>query len=892
LLNRVSQTTFPTSPATYTTYTYDFRNNVIDSTDQAGHVAHNVYDLAGRLTSTTTANGTPQAATTSYTYYNDGRKATSADPNQNTTTYNYDPAGRLISMVDAQNNATQYAYDDAGNQIQVTDPKGHVTKQQYDARRRLTTITYDDKTTTQYSYDGPGNLTAVTDQANNTVNYTYDYANQLRSVIQTASPNPQNTTAYQYDADGNLINLTDANNHTTQDSFDFLNQLNLEAMPAGQTQTRTYDAAGNLQTLTDYNGKTTTYTYDTLNRLLSRTPDPSLVDTPESFTYTPTGKRATMTDASGTTIYTYDAQDRLQTKATPQGTLTYTYDAAGNVASMTSSNANGVSVGYTYDSLNRLATVVDNRLPVGQNTTTYSYDPASNLATVEYPNGLQSTFNYDTLNRVTALSNAAASYTYTLDGTVGNRTGVTEQLATQTHPRIVGWGYDNIYRLTNENISADPNSKTGSVTYGLDPVGNRLSLGLSQGANLPGIAPVQSGSISYDPDDRLSTETYDANGNTLTTGGKTFAYDFENRLKSMNNGAVTIQYDADGNRVAKTVNGVTTRYLVDTLNPTGYAQVVEEVTAGAVTRQYTYGLQRISQNQQIANAWTPGFYGYDGGGTVRLLTDSTGTVTDTYDYDAWGNTVNTTGSTPNVYLYRGEQYDLDLNLYYLRARYFNLLTGRFLTRDLYRGSAKDPLSLHKYLYASANPIGNYDSTGYANNITYALLYSRLVAVASPVITTVGLMARGQISLGINSFITSALVQDMIAMGEPEAGIKPDPIAARMRVSAAGTFLDMTTGRIISAVAVSGNNWKAFIADAVEDAGIVVVKLKNPLDYLPPGVTDKPLDAEAILVAWGQKMGYGVLSIAPAGQPICPSCWGLLQAMSNAQFLKLGFPIFF
>jgi RHS repeat-associated protein len=682
------------------TWFYDFRNNVIDSTDQAGHVAHNVYDLAGRLTSTTTANGTPQAATTSYTYYNDGRKATSADPNQNTTTYNYDPAGRLISMVDAQNNATQYAYDDAGNQIQVTDPKGHVTKQQYDARRRLTTITYDDKTTTQYSYDGPGNLTAVTDQANNTVNYTYDYANQLRSVIQTASPNPQNTTAYQYDADGNLINLTDANNHTTQDSFDFLNQLNLEAMPAGQTQTRTYDAAGNLQTLTDYNGKTTTYTYDTLNRLLSRTPDPSLVDTPESFTYTPTGKRATMTDASGTTIYTYDAQDRLQTKATPQGTLTYTYDAAGNVASMTSSNANGVSVGYTYDSLNRLATVVDNRLPVGQNTTTYSYDPASNLATVEYPNGLQSSFTYDDLNRVTAMNAAKASYSYTLSPT-GNRTG-----AVESSGRTLNWSYDGIYRLTNETISLDPHSVNGSVGYGLDPVGNRLN----QASSLTGIS---SGAFTFDADDRLNTETYDANGNTLTSAGKTFTYDFENRLKSMTEGsvAVTLAYDADGNRVAKTVNGVTTRYLVDDLNPTGYAQVVEEVTAGAVTRQYTYGLQRISQTQQIANAWTPAFYGYDGGGTVRLLTDNTGTVTDTYDYDAWGNTVNSTGSTSNVYLYRGEQYDADLGLYYLTARYLNPLTGRFLSRDPDSGRIAIPATLHKYLYAGGDPVNRWDPSG-------------------------------------------------------------------------------------------------------------------------------------------------------------------------------------
>ncbi len=672
-----------------------------------------ILDPKGRgtnRTSTTTAYGTPQAATTSYTYYNDGRKATSTDPNQNTWHYNYDPAGRLMSTVDAQNNTTQYAYDDAGNQIQITDPKGHVTKQQYDARRRLTTTTYDDKTTTEYSYDGPGNLTGVTDQANNTVNYTYDYSNQLRSVIQTASPNPQNTTAYQYDADGNLTNLTDANSHTTLNGFDFLNQLNLEAMPAGQQQTRTYDAAGNLQTLTDYNGKTTTYTYDTLNRLLSRTPDPTLTDTPESFTYTATGKRATMTDASGTTIYTYDAQDRLQTKATPEGTLTYTYDAAGNVVSMTSSNANGVSVAYTYDSLNRLATVVDNRLPVGQNTTTYSYDPASNLATVAYPNGLQSQFTYDTLNRLTAMNAAKASYGYTLSPT-GNRTG-----AVESSGRTLNWSYDGIYRLTNETISLDPHSINGSVGYGLDPVGNRQSQTSS-------IAGIGTGSFTYDPDDRLNTETYDANGNTLTSGGKTFAYDFENRLESMTEGtvAVTIQYDADGNRVAKTANGVTTRYLVDDLNPTGYAQVVEEVTGGAVTRQYTYGLQRISQNQQLSSAWTPSFYGYDGGGSVRLLTDATGTVTDTYDYNTWGNEVNTTGSTPNAHLYRGEEYDSDLGSYYLRARYFNPVAGRFLTRDSRDAELLDPTTFHRYLYAAGDPVNRRDPTGHGAVMDWGFL---------------------------------------------------------------------------------------------------------------------------------------------------------------------------
>ena len=323
----------------------------------------------------------------------------------------------------------------------------------------------------------------------------------------------------------------------------------------------------------------------------------------------------------------------------------------------------------------------------------YSYDFAS--ARLVYPNGLQSTFSYDDLNRLKSLN----GYQYQL-GLTGNR-----QSATEPNGRSLAWTYDGIYRLTNETISLDPMSKNGTVAYGLDPVGNRLS----QTASIPGIPTT---GFSYDADDRiLSTESYDANGNTTVFGSRTFTYDFANRLKSMNGGAVTLVYDGDGNRAAKTVGGATTRYLVDNLNPTGYAQVVEEVVGGAVQRTYTYGLQRINQNQPSSGTWTPSFYGYDGFGSVRQLTNSSGAVTDTYDYDAWGNAVNTTGSTPSVYLYRGERYDSDLVLYYLRARYFNPLSGRFLTRDPEGGDASKPVTLHRYLYAGADAVNKTDPTG-------------------------------------------------------------------------------------------------------------------------------------------------------------------------------------
>ena len=241
---------------------------------------------------------------------------------------------------------------------------------------------------------------------------------------------------------------------------------------------------------------------------------------------------------------------------------------------------------------------------------------------------------------------------------------------------------------------------------------------------------------------------YDANGNATQVGAKSFTYDAENHLTGMTTSGtvVSIIYDAFGNRVAKTVNGVTTKYLVeDDVNPTGYAQVVEELVGGAVTRQYTYGLQRISENQLVSGVWTPSFYGYDGGGNVRQLTNSAGAVTDTYEYDAFGNDVYHTGTTPNNYLYRGEQYDPDLGLYYLRARYYNPATGRFLSRDPDDHSLATPNELHKYLYADGDPENMIDPTGkgFAETLaTYGVPIKKavfLVAVGAAVVACIDMV---------------------------------------------------------------------------------------------------------------------------------------------------------
>jgi YD repeat-containing protein len=133
---------------------------------------------------------------------------------------------------------------------------------------------------------------------------------------------------------------------------------------------------------------------------------------------------ASMTDANGTTSYSYDSLDRLTAKATPEGTLNYTYDAAGNVASVSSNHVNGVSVSYAHDELNRLSTVTDGRLQ-GNQVTTYAFDPANNVTTVSHANGMQSLMTYDALNRITGLATQSTGYLYQR-GPTGNLTGATE----------------------------------------------------------------------------------------------------------------------------------------------------------------------------------------------------------------------------------------------------------------------------------------------------------------------------------------------------------------------------------------------------------------------------------------------------------------------------------
>ncbi len=551
--------------------------------------------------------------------------------------------------------------------------------------------------------------------------------------------------------------------YRTKFEYDAVGRRTKRTLPSGNFETTQYVLTGNAtleETYTDFNGLTTILDYDEMGRLATKSTLISGVQTLVlHFDFYPTtGLRHTMTDASGTTTYTYDDMDRLLTKSHPLlGTLTYTYDLAGNVLTLQSSHNNlsvsqqGVSLTYHWDELNRLVQVDD----AAGNSTTYDYDKVGNLLHTAYPssNPITNSYTYNCLNRLTQLNvtkttggstATLATFNYNpdpsnplrrLDPAGTRRVAVESIVAGTTINREVQYSYDALYRLVKENIVSG--SPSGAVVYdnstgyaGYDNVGNRRSRQVPPA--LQSAALTDFNNVSFNSSDQILTSTYDPNGNTTVEAlpppaiSPTVAdqYDFENRLTQRSDGTTTIQivYDGDGNRVKRSVNGAATFYLVDDRNHSGYAQVVEDMvqtgTDGSgnplleITRVYNYGHSLINQALWSGSAWQPYYYGYDGHGNVRFLTGSDGAIANTYTYDAFGILISQTGSTPNNYLYAGERFDSELGTYFLRARYYRADTGWFWTMDSDEGTRSDPPTLHKYLYTADNVVNRVDPSGH------------------------------------------------------------------------------------------------------------------------------------------------------------------------------------
>ncbi len=695
--------------------TYDIRGNVTGTPNTAGQTLLHEYDELSRRVKTIQ----PDGGADQQFYDKVGRVVRTVDARGNETVMEYDDAGRNTKITDALGHSTQFAYDAAGNLIRQTDAKGNVFQFEYDALDRRIRTVFPDGTATQTAYDAAGNVVSETDAAGRTTTYAYDANGRLVSVTDALG----GISRLEYDAEDNLLTQTDANGNATRFAYDANGRRIRKTYPDGTTENQSYDTGGRVASVTDAAGRVTVMEYDANGRPLRKTfPD----GTVESFTYSPAGQLLTATNAGGTLQYGYDANGRLTQVTNPDGTtLAYTYDFNDNRTAVTTKLPGGAPrlTAYTYDALNRIDTVTD---PEGA-VTRYAYDEIGNLASVTYPNGVVSTYTYNSLSRLTELvhtkgATVLAGYLYVVNA-VGDRTKVTA-----ADGSFVEYDYDVLRRLTRESHFTAAGTKQAEWRYTYDVVGNRRTL-----FDLAG----QSTNYTYDAADKLLSAgstafAYDASGNLIArnspAGNATYAFNPQNELTGVNapGGNAAFAYDARGERIRSNGPSGDLRHLVDTENPTGVSQVLADYDAsGAPLAEYTYGYELLGQRRGGAAH----FHHRDGSRNVRLLSDSAGNASDTYVYNAFGERLSRTGTTPNPYQFAGDRYGELEGLTFLRARYYDPSTGRFISKDPFEGVLRDPVSLHRYLYAGANPVVYSDPAGMSFTVTEIVVVQAVIAVA-------------------------------------------------------------------------------------------------------------------------------------------------------------------
>ena len=694
-LGRMTSRTSPT--ADVSTYAYDAEGRLTSSTSPDGVVRTTAYDVLGRVLSSKVDGVT----VSSRTYDAAGRVVTATNATGNTTSYGYDAAGRTIQVSFADGTTATTVYDAAGQVTSMTSPTG-TTSYVYDVRGRATSVTGTDSAVTGYSYDAAGRVLTQTAPDGAVTTFTYDADGRMAS----ASDPLGNTAQVSYDGNGQRVSVVDPLGRTRIWTLDAVGRLLTYSVAGASQLLQVFDAAGRLTSRTLGDGTLTAYTYDASGRLTAI----DYTDRADAtFTYTDAGRRATVTDQRGTTSYGYDAQGRLTSVASPEGSIGYGYDAASRMISLTT--AAGTTT-YVRDDLGRISGVTD---PEG-GVYVIERDTAGRVAAVTYPNGVTETFTRDIAGRVMsvtvtdALGTVLASHTAQRD-VAGRITALDDVFAGVVGAADVSrdFGYDAAGRLT--QVVSDASGTASTTDYVLDGLGNRASTSTdgtvvaSTVNDLDQLTSQGSNAFTYDDAGHLTSATGPG-------GTSTLAWSSQGELLTAATPAGTVDYayDTDGNVTTRTETGVAVDFVYDTVS--GLPRAVS-ATDGT---WWVYADGMILAQHTGTGSTTPGTTAYlhsDVRGDVRTATDATGAISDTFTWTVDGQLAARTGTTTVTVGWRGETVDTATGLIWLRARWYDPTTARFLSADPWHGNPANPISLNRYAYANADPVNLHDPTGLA-----------------------------------------------------------------------------------------------------------------------------------------------------------------------------------
>ena len=712
--------------------------------------------------------------------------------------------GQLARQTDALGNITKYEYGYLNKVTKTYTPFNtksdgsvnySVTENQYDKNGNVTlakqTVQKQDSDTVKYSvtenqYNAQGLLTQVTlsdgtsNGEKNITKYFYNNAGiqtKMYTGLNSTNDSDYMTTNYEYDAWGHLVRTTDSTGYNS-----------------GAT---TYDLNGNALTVTDANGNVTTNTYDALNRVLTANTicSDTSKNVSKSYVYDNMGRVRSKTVNEVQTSYQYDNLGRVYQELSEKSFKGYFYEGISQYAKEQLVGINHQtmysSTQYEYDAEMRIAQVKES----GNLTATYTYDANGNKVSETLANGVVSTYSYNGCNKVTKLVTKSGNsdissyeYSYYLDGSdackVRNENGTIE---------TTSYDYDGLKRLTRESISNGKTADTYSYEY--DDYGNRSKMvangseeyetvydytvngkytallqketktveETSNATISDGLAISPTDLITSTAADAKTEETaysYDANGNQITKTAEskteTNTYDGLNQLIGFTDGETTAsyKYNADGLRTSKTVDGKTINHIWD-----GNKQIVVDMDDSDwySAEVYVRGTNLLAKfSKQSGNVKTDyQYYTQNAHGDVVNLTDSTGAITKSYKYDAFGVEQNVDDADDNAFRYCGEYYDSESGTIYLRARYYDPTIGRFISRDSVTGENTDPLSLNLYTYCHNNPILGVDPSGHLPNwAKFAIGAVATVAAVGITVATGGTAAPVLISVASSIAISA------------------------------------------------------------------------------------------------------------------------------------------
>ncbi len=689
-------------------YTHDSLGRVKTRTDKRGNTTHYTYDAAGSLKTLTD----PLGNLTQHFYDENGNRSRTIDPNNNTTDFTYSPSNRLETSTVTVNSTVytqRYTYDDEGRVSAVTNRNNRTSTTQYDPAGRVFSETDPLLQRTSYTYDANGNVLTITDAEGRVTTSTYDKLDR----IETRKDHLDNLHQYDYNPQGKVSRYTDPRGNLTDYQYDDAGRLRFVKVKNGAVwdiTEATYDPNGNLKTLSDPKGQVTTHTYDELDR---RTQTVDALGNTWTYSYDKNGNQTQQVFPDNQRIERdYDANNRLSglreyaANGSQIRSLSYGYDGNGNRSSISDGTT---TKSYSYDALNRVKTATDHF----GNTLNYGYDGIGNLTQLVYPGNKTVSYSYDNASRLKTVNDWQGQTARYSRNDAGQLT-----LAILGNGTQAAYHYDAAGRLDSLTNRTGNNQIISSHQLTLDNDGNitqaQVNLPL-----LPSI-PTVTDTLSYNSANRLLSNSqysfgHDDNGRVTrkSASGDVTDYQFNSNdlITSISeNGSSTASYlyDADNQRIQSTLNGTTTRYLVDS-NASLPRVLAETDDTGTVQRYYIYGEGLLSQIDAQNNRR---FYHYDPTGNALALTNSSQAITDRYAYTPYG-TVTEQGSTTNPFRYSGRWGVMDdgNGLNYMRARYYQPETRRFLSLDALEGDVKDPQTLNRYAYVKGNPIMGVDPSG-------------------------------------------------------------------------------------------------------------------------------------------------------------------------------------